>query len=70
MQICAHVKQAITGCDEHAVISIRSIQDRFEKRVDRITSDPTHPRHKLFHPPPLWQVLQSPAHKNTPTTHP
>lgn len=57
--------QLFTGCSEHAMISVHSSQDRIKKRVERIASDPTHPRPKLFHPLPSGRHYRA-LHTNTP----
>lgn len=59
------LQQLFTGCDEHAMISVHFSQDRIKKRVERIASDPTHPRHKLFHPLPSGRHYRA-LHINTP----
>lgn len=46
------------------MISVHSSRDRIKKRAEGITSDPTHPRHKL--PSPLSGRHYRALHTNTP----
>lgn len=71
MQMCAQVKQAITGCEEHAVISIRSIQDRIEERVTVSPRIPLTPGTNSSTPSPLAGATEPCTQKhpdNSPTS--